>query len=269
MCNQTKGQTELDFMKHKLLFLPFLIAIVGLSMLGQRDGVDAAAPVPAPNSSAPVVVELFTSQSCSSCPPADALLGELAKHDNVIALGCHVTYWDHLNWRDTLSRKFCTNRQRAYARHMGANQVYTPQMVVNGTGQFVGSNRAKASQAIASSTVQTIKLEISDTDTGTLTATLPALTGGPSLQTLWLMRTHSDHTQAIKSGENRGKTITYVNSVETLDQLGTWSGTAQTLSFPVPKGEAENPSYVLIAQPQGFGAITAAGRLSSTISVKQ
>jgi len=254
-----QGETELDFMRHKLLFLPFLIAIVGLSMLGQRGSVDAANPVPAPAHKAPVVVELFTSQSCSSCPPADALLGELAKHDNVIALGCHVTYWDHLNWRDTLSRKFCTERQRAYARHMGANQVYTPQMVVNGTVQFVGSNRAKASQAIASSTVQPIKLE--RTDTNTLTATLPVLAGGPALQTLWMMRTHSEHTQAIKSGENRGKTITYVNSVETLEQVGTWSGSAQTLSFPLPKGEAENPSFTLIAQPQGFGGITAAGRL--------
>ena len=243
-------------MRHKLLFLPFLIAIVGLSMMGEKAPVQIISQAKADG---PVVVELFTSQSCSSCPPADALLGELAKHDNVIALGCHVTYWDHLNWRDTLSRKFCTDRQRAYARHMDAHQVYTPQMVVNGDVQFVGSNRTEATRAIASSTVQTIKLERADDNT--ITATLPALTGGPTLQTLWLMRTHSDHTQAIKSGENRGKTITYVNSVETLEQVGTWSGTAQTLSFPLPKGEAENPSYVLIAQPQGFGAITAAGRI--------
>jgi len=243
-------------MKHKLLFLPFLIAIVGLSMIGEKAPVQVISQAKADG---PVVVELFTSQSCSSCPPADALLGELAKHVNVIALGCHVTYWDHLNWRDTLSRKFCTDRQRAYARQMGSKQVYTPQMVVNGAHQFIGSNRTEATRAIASSTVQPIKLE--RTDANTLTATLPALTGGPNLQTLWLMRTHSDHTQAIKSGENRGKTITYVNSVETLKQLGTWSGTAQTLSFALPKGGAENPSYVLIAQPQGFGGITAAGRV--------
>jgi len=245
----------LDFMKHKLLFLPFLIAIVGLSMMGEKAPVQVISQAKADG---PVVVELFTSQSCSSCPPADALLGELAKHDNVIALGCHVTYWDHLNWRDTLSRKFCTDRQRAYARQMGSKQVYTPQMVVNGQIEFVGSNRTEATRAIASTTVQPIQLTLSN---DTLTATLPALSGGPSLQTLWLMRTHADHTQAIKSGENRGKTITYVNSVETLEQLGTWSGTAQTLSFPMPKGDAENPSYVLIAQPQGFGAITAAGRI--------
>ena len=254
----------MEFMRHKLLFLPFLIAIVGLSMLGQRDAVDAA--VPAPVLDGPVVVELFTSQSCSSCPPADALLGELAEHDNIIALGCHVTYWDHLNWRDTLSRKFCTDRQRAYARQMGSRQVYTPQMVVNGDIEFVGSNRSEATRAIATTTVLPIKLEL--TDENTITATLPALPQGAGRQTLWLMRTHSEHTQAIKSGENRGRTITYVNSVETLEQRGTWPGTAQTLSFPLPKGDAENPSYVLIAQPQGFGEISAAGRLSSTISVK-
>lgn len=246
-------------MRHKLLFLPFLVAIVGLALIGQRGTVDAASSAPLPLLSGPVVVELFTSQSCSSCPPADELLVEFATHDNVIALGCHVTYWDHLNWRDTLSHKFCTNRQRGYARQLRKNQVYTPQMVVNGTDEFVGSNRAKALSALTAGTVQPIKL--SHTDGGTLTATLPALTGGPNLQTLWLLRLQPRHTQAIRSGENRGATITYVNSVEALEQVGSWSGSAQTLTLPIPKGETENPGYALIAQPQGFGPISAAGQL--------
>jgi len=247
-------------MRHKLLFLPFLVAIIGLSLIGQRGSVDAAGSSPLPQLSGPVVVELFTSQSCSSCPPADEVLVEFSTHDNIIAIGCHVTYWDHLNWRDTLSHDFCTSRQRAYARQLRKKQVYTPQMVVNGMDEFIGSNRAKALSALATGTVQPIELSHTKDD-DTLIATLPALTGGPNLQTLWLLRLQPRHTQAIKSGENRGATITYVNSVEALRQIGTWSGSAQTLTLPIGKGETKNPGYVLIAQPRGFGPISAAGQL--------
>lgn len=257
----------MDFMRHKLLFLPFLVAIVGLSIVGQRGPVDAA-PLTKPAPQGPLVVELFTSQSCSSCPPADALLSELqAQNEDIIALSCHVTYWDHLNWRDTLSHKFCSDRQRAYARQMEKRQVYTPQMVVNGRHEFVGSNRTEALRSLQSGTVQEIILQHSDGQT--LTATLPALTQGPNLQTLWLISYRTSTTQAITSGENGGRTVTYTNSVDTLDQVGTWNGQAQTLSFPRPKAALDAPpvaptatrGYALIAQPYGFGPITAAGKL--------
>src|SRR6266705_4449724 len=88
----------------------------------------------------PVVVELFTSQGCSSCPPADALLGELAKRGDVLALGFHISYWDSLGWKDPLSSKSATERQKAYARHFTDGRVYTPQMVVDGTSEMVGSD---------------------------------------------------------------------------------------------------------------------------------
>lgn len=257
----------MDFMRHKLLFLPFLVAIVGLSLVGQRDSVDAA-PLAVPAPQGPLVVELFTSQSCSSCPPADALLGELqAQNQDIIALSCHVTYWDHLNWHDTLSHKFCSDRQRAYARQMKKRQVYTPQMVVNGRHEFVGSNRSEAQRLLHSGTVQKIVLEHSDGQT--LTATLPTLTQGPKLQTLWLLSYRTSTTQVIASGENGGRTVTYTHSVDTLDQVGTWSGQAQTLSFPRPNADPEDATsppaathgYALIAQPYGFGPIAAAGKL--------
>lgn len=250
----------MDFMKHKLLFLPFLIAIVGLSMVGQRPSVDAEAAAPTANGSNPVVVELFTSQSCSSCPPADALLGEMAAKDpNIIAFSCHVTYWDHLNWKDTLSRKFCTNRQRAYAGFMQKNNVYTPQMVVNGEHEFVGSNRADAKRFTAEST--TLPITLSTTANGGLSAQMPALPAGSPKQTLWLISYHASHTQDIASGENRGRTVTYTNSVATLDQVGVWDGTAQMLTFAKPDNDAKTPGYALIAQPRGFGVISAAGKL--------
>ncbi|MEG3618927.1 DUF1223 domain-containing protein [Magnetovibrio sp. PR-2] len=207
---------------------------------------------------APVVVELFTSQSCSSCPPADKLLGKLAQNPNVIAFSCHVTYWDHLNWRDTLSRKFCTERQRAYAAFMKSRQIYTPQMVVNGEHGFVGSNRSDALKYMSSSAVVGIELQAQD---GVLVARMPDLGKSAEAQTLWLIRYHDSHTQDIPSGENRGRTITYTNSIETLDQVDTWDGTAVELRFELPEGEAQNPGFALLAQPQGFGPISAAGRL--------
>jgi hypothetical protein len=89
----------------------------------------------------PVVVELFTSQSCSSCPPADALLGELARRGDVVALGFHISYWDGVGWKDPFSSRSSTDRQRAYARLFGLGQVYTPQMVVDGDREMVGSDR--------------------------------------------------------------------------------------------------------------------------------
>ena len=251
-------------MKRNLLILASLTVMTGLWMMGTRAPVGAASLTTTEHALAPahgpVVVELFTSQSCSSCPPADALLGELAKNNhNIIAFSCHVTYWDHLNWRDTLSRKFCTERQRAYAAHMGSRQVYTPQMVVNGTHGFVGSNRTDAQRYISSGAVLPIKLALNKNDT--ISATLPALPQGASPQTLWLIRYHDAHTQAIKSGENRGKTITYTNSIEAMNAVGVWDGRAQTFQFPAPEGKAPNPGYAVIAQPNGFGAISAAGRL--------
>src|SRR5215472_12144491 len=96
----------------------------------------------------PVVVELFTSQGCSSCPPADRLLGELAKRADVIALGYHITYWDGAPWRDPLSRPESTERQRAYDGHLTGGQLYTPQIVIDGTEDVVGSDRGMVLAAL-------------------------------------------------------------------------------------------------------------------------
>lgn len=246
----------MGFMRSKLLFLPFLIAIVGLSMMGERAPVQMVGSAKADG---PVVVELFTSQSCSSCPPADALLGELAARDtDIIAFSCHVTYWDHLNWRDTMSLKACTNRQRAYAGFMGKRQVYTPQMVVNGEHEFVGSNRAEAARTISTRAVAPIQLTLNGED---IAAALPALPPGTPKQTLWLLSYKPQHTQDIPSGENRGRTISYTNSVLTLDQVGVWDGHAAQRTFKKPQSSVPDAGYALIAQPQDFGTVSAAGKL--------
>ena len=101
--------------------------------------VAAATPVRAAGrSQRPVVLELFTSQGCSSCPPADALLGELAKRDEVVTLAFHVDYWDYIGWKDPFGDPLHTARQRAYAAHLGQRTIYTPQLVVDGAGHVVG-----------------------------------------------------------------------------------------------------------------------------------
>ena len=104
----------------------------------------------------PVVVELFTSQSCSSCPPADALLGELARRGDVVALGFHISYWDGLGWKDPFSSRSSTDRQRAYARLFGLGQIYTPQMVVDGAREMVGSDRDQVLAAVRDARPETI-----------------------------------------------------------------------------------------------------------------
>src|SRR5712671_6375700 len=108
----------------------------------------AVTATPAAADPRPVVVELFTSQGCSSCPPADALLGELAKKGEVLALGFHISYWDSLGWRDPRSSKSSTERQKAYARRFSDGRVYTPQIVVDGSSEMVGSDREAVLDAV-------------------------------------------------------------------------------------------------------------------------
>lgn len=220
-----------------------------------------AVPSLAQERPAPVVVELFTSQSCSSCPPADEVLSDLARRNTIIALGCHVTYWDHLDWKDTLSLPACTERQRAYAAERGTRQVYTPQMVVNGRAEFVGSNRMLASLETARAENQTFPIAITRATPGTLEIALPKLEGTPAL-TLWLATFATAHTEHMSSGENRGRTVTYVNAVRTLSDAGSWSGRAEIRSLPLPRppeGAAEPDGYAVLAQTGKAGPILAAG----------
>src|SRR5437764_7545823 len=118
----------------------YLLAIFAAGALTASNGAAAE--------TRPVVIELFTSQGCSSCPPADRLLGELAQRPDVIALGFHIDYWDHLGWKDPLSSPAATRRQRDYALQFGRMQIYTPQLVVDGTGEAVGSDRAAVLAAL-------------------------------------------------------------------------------------------------------------------------
>ena len=180
----------------------------------------------------PVVVELFTSQGCSSCPPADALFEDLLKEPGVQGLTYHVDYWDYLGWKDTLGKPEFSQRQYDYAHARGDMDVYTPQMVVNGSTHFVGSDRRQAmaviAEAAARPAVMAIKLYEKDME---LVAEIGA--GKPVGETtLWVMPVVSTATVKILKGEIAGQQITYRNVVRQAMPAGMWNGEAKTIALP-------------------------------------
>ena len=181
-----------------------------------------------------VLVELFTSQGCSSCPPADRNLAALADREDVIALSLHVDYWDYLGWRDTFGRPEHTQRQFAYRDLMGSRVVYTPQMIVNGVRDVPGYRGELLESAIAEALGETPRaaLEIV-AEGGMLKAVLDA-TSAPERCTVWIASYDRQEKVAIRRGENAGKTIIYHNVVTKLMRVGTWDGTAQQIALPQP-----------------------------------
>ncbi len=235
-------------MKASLLFL--LAALLLSTQISYAQGPKTI------QTTGPRVVELFTSQGCSSCPPADEVLSELAKNPDIIALGFHVTYWDHLRWKDTLSQKFATDRQNGYSASAGSNKVFTPQMIINGTHSFTGSDRAALDKAMQESRAP-VRLDLWK-DGSFINVRLPSLQG--AMPHVWFFALQSEHYQAIAAGENSGKTITYTNPVLAYRDLGEWNGQGKTISAALPKLENIG-SVVILVQQNGYGPILAAGQL--------
>ena len=202
------------------------------------------------------VVELFTSQGCSSCPPADALLGKLAHDPNVIALTLAIDYWDYIGWKDTLALPGHTNRQKAYSKVRGERGVYTPQVIVNGTTQALGSDQADIERAIGQShrgsPILSIPVSIKIAD-GRLTVDAPAGKGTDEHADVWLCPVTSTVPVAIGRGENHGRTITYHNAVRRWIKLGEWNGAAASWSIPLKdlKNEGADTAAVLLQSGTG------------------
>lgn len=212
-----------------------------------------ASPSAAIDTANPTVVELYQSQGCSSCPPADAVLNSLADRADVLALSFAVTYWDQLGWKDTFASPAFTQRQWDYARAAGRTYVATPQIVVNGRGAVTGGDRAQVDEAIH---------RFSRAGAG------PAIVREGAAITIgvgkgnaiaWLVR-YDPRTIAvpIRAGENNGRTIPHRNIVHQLVRLGQWTGAP--LRLALPQGPASLSSAVLLQQGTG-GAIIAAHRL--------
>ncbi len=203
-----------------------------------------------------VVVELFTSQGCASCPPADRLLGEMAMMDHVIPLALHVDYWDYIGWKDQFATPAFSERQRAYARAAGKRMVYTPQMIIGGRDSVVGTQFGKLSRLIQSHSARPRSVDLSVSRQGqTLTINARALTAMPRDMVVQLVRYRKTATVDILRGENAGKTLTYYNIVNSWNVLRQWDGQAPLQVTTTLEGE--QPFAVLIQQA-GYGPILAA-----------
>jgi hypothetical protein len=207
----------------------------------------------APARARPVVVELFTSEACSSCPPAEALLATLARDPGVLALAFHVTYWNGPAWTDKYSLTAATDRQSYYAGIEHSDNVFTPQAVVDGTASMVGSNRGQVTAAIAAARAAaapaaTVKIAAKGS---MLTIDLG---DGFGNGTIWLFGFDPAHTTQIGGGENGGATVAEANVVRSISSLGQWAGAAMRYTMPRPAGER-----VAVIVQEADGTILGAG----------
>jgi hypothetical protein len=194
------------------------------------------------------VIELFTSQGCSSCPPADRLLGELAHDSSLIAMSLPIDYWDYIGWKDTLAKPRHTIRQRFYARTRGDGDVFTPQVVINGVTHAVGNDKAAIEHAIAESRREgaTLSLPVNAAVTdGKLAVAIPAGSAKASAE-VWLCALGTAIPVPITRGENSGHTVTYHNVVRRWVKLGDWTGVARTFSVPVADLESADAAAVIV-----------------------
>jgi hypothetical protein len=205
----------------------------------------------------PVVVELFTSQGCDSCPPANAYLNELSKQRrDVIALAFHVTYWDRLGWKDPFSLEAATERQAVYGRRFGDGS-YTPEIVVDGAASMVGSHRAAVGSAIesarrASETAAAVSVSRNGDQVSI------EVGAGRGSGRILLVGFDHEHVTAISRGENSGRTLTEANVVRSIRSVGQWSGAPLRINEHLPQGQ---DLAVMLEAPDG--RIIGASRLGT------
>lgn len=228
-----------------------------LAVLAAALGPALLSGAPAMARERPVVVELFTSQGCSSCPPAEAVLAELARRPDVLALGFHVTYWDDLGWKDPFSFEGATQRQAAYSGQLGSGTSFTPQMVVDGRYSLVGSRRAEAASTLAKAAGQaSTAADVAVTRKGgRVSVTIGA--GSGSARVL-LVGYDPAHSTAIARGENGGRTIAQANVVRSLRAIAAWNGAALTLNEAAPVGQD-----IAVLLQESSGRIVGAARSAS------
>ncbi len=213
-------------------------------------------------SDTPVLLELFTSQGCSDCPPADKLAGELAKLPGIHLATLNVDYWDYLGWKDTLAKPLYSKRQMDYAHARGDNNVYTPQMVINGAAYAVGSRRSDIEAAMAKARASALPIAVGIAGLG---ADVEITLGeGPAMDaTLWVMGIAPLVSVPIARGENAGHGVTYHNVARQLVAAGTWDGKAQ--KYQLPKASLMVPdctSCLVVLQKGQVGPVLGLASLS-------
>jgi hypothetical protein len=213
--------------KEPSAFAPLLSGILGICV---------AVTLARPASADPrAVVELFTSQGCSSCPPADKILGDLAQDPSLIALSLPIDYWDYLGWKDTLADSRFSARQKAYSHMRGDRDVYTPQVVVNGSLHVLGSDKTAIENAVqvTRGSVSVMNVPVTVAKAGReLKVSVPERDNGEHGE-VWICAVSRAVPITINRGENRGKQITYHNVVRNVLKVGDWTGKAGAWSVPL------------------------------------
>jgi hypothetical protein len=223
-----------------------------------------AAPALAAERVNPIVVELFTSQGCSSCPPADVFLGELAKRRDVLALSWHVDYWDYIGWKDPFAQSAFTARQRNYQRVLMQRYVYTPQMVVDGQLQGIGSERSTIDGLITQA-VREQGMNAANRPSLRLEGNTVKIEGG-KLETpavVWLAVFEPEHRTAVRRGENAGRSLGNYNVVREMRVLGRYTGEAVALPLGFDAASADKGRAIVVQSELAAGP----GRVLASLAV--
>jgi hypothetical protein len=210
--------------------------------------------------SRPAVVELFTSEGCSSCPPAEEYLGELTGRSDVLALSFHVDYWDDLGWRDPFSLAAFTTRQRGYASRLKLSSIFTPQVIVDGQESLLGSDRRAIGASLRSSREASVALALTQQNGDLVVAVTPAPNSEPA--DLIFVSFRRQVKSSIGRGENQGRTLQEFNVVRELRVIGHSAGSPLQLRVPVASMPKDATDIAVLAQRQGQGEILGAVRLA-------
>ena len=234
---------------------PWCVGVIAVAMLLGGPLADGGEPA-----RGPAVVELFTSEGCNSCPPAEAVLTALATHRDVLTLGLHVTYWDGLGWRDRFGLPQADARQRRYVASLGLAGAYTPQAVVNGRADVLGSDR-DAIERLVRGLPRPAGIGVSRADRSA-TLELPAIAAGGCPCDLLLLAVRPEAETAVGGRENGGRTLRASSIVRSINQVGSWAGADEQRVVGMPALAPDVGSLVVLAQRSRDGAVMATGRLA-------
>jgi hypothetical protein len=247
------GTETIHPLRAQTLLAAALFGVAGAAAAGMAHAADGAAAAGAV--ARPAVVELFTSEGCSSCPPAESYLGELSRRQDVIALTLHVDYWDGLGWPDRFALSAATARQRGYARALGLSSVYTPQMVIDGRADFVGSDRSAVGRSLASRRGG-IAVTVGARG-GELLVEVGAQPAAAAAEVL-LVAYRRAAVSPIGRGENAGRTIEEFHIVREVRSLGHWTGLPVHFGARVDSLPADATDVAVLVQTEGQGPIIGA-----------